>query len=143
MNSKNTTAIKKFEMIFVSPSPKKDLRLSPKKTRNLRIKEPRVTESTTPIARSKFTIYGQIFETKAVRSNSMSHLCYSYVLVKMKLRSSTIYFRLAFYALQQLGEKLTQLKSGVRGKLDSQKWVHGTKKFGKPCSKKCSPYALL
>ena len=55
-------------------------------------------------------------------------------MVKMELQLSTIYciFVLHFMLLWLLGEKLTQLKSGVRGKLDSQKWVRGTRKFGKP-----------
>ena len=73
----------------------------PTKSRNLRIKEPQVTDRTTPIARSKCTINGQIFETKAVRSKP--HPSHSYVSVKLKLRLSTIYFCLAFYAFIAVG----------------------------------------
>ena len=72
VRSKSTTAIKKFRKIFVSSSPKKGLRLSPQK--------PQVTDRTTPIVQSKCTIYGQIFKTKAVRSNPIRpihvvHMC--------------------------------------------------------------------
>ena len=52
------------------PLPKKDF-VYPTKSRNMTIKEAQVTERTTPVAQSKCTIYGQIFETKAVRSNSL------------------------------------------------------------------------
>ena len=106
----------------------------PTKRLNLRIKESPVTDRTTPVARSECTIYGQIFKTKAVRSNPIRPIHVN-VWVKMKLRLSTVccILVLHFMLLWLLGEKLTQLKSGVRGKLDSQKWVRGTRKFRKPC----------
>ena len=68
----------------------------------------------------------------AVGSNPICPIGVVHLLVKINLRLSANYFCVALCFYGSSEEILPQLKSGVRRKPDSPKWVRVTKSLGNP-----------